>query len=209
MSQQTSSQHLPQQPLVPARTTGEAGLVIPYGQPGDLPVLAVYEDFRCPYCAVLEQASGRAIRGFADAGRLRLEYHFAAFLDGMLGGQGSATALSAAGAAINESQADFKTLHEALYAQQPDESVDSYGDPSVVLRVAESAGLTAPDFREAVSSGTYRPWAASVAEAFARSGVRGTPTMRLDETSIHGLDRAGRPLPATEVTAQIETALPH
>ncbi|MFJ4880190.1 DsbA family protein [Streptomyces sp. NPDC088745] len=204
MTQQTSSQH-----LAPAHTTGGPGLVIPYGQPGDLPVLSLYEDFRCPYCAALEQASGQAIRGLADAGRLRLEYHFAALLDGMLGGQGSATALSAAGAAINESQADFKTLHEALYAQQPDESVDSYGHPSVVLRVAESAGLTAPDFREAVSSGTYRPWADSVAEAFARSGVRGTPTLRLGETSIHGFGRTGRPLPAAEVTAQIETALPH
>ncbi|CAM5640422.1 hypothetical protein GCM10010329_66720 [Streptomyces spiroverticillatus] len=207
MSQQTSSQPLPQQPLVPAHTTGESGLVIPYGEAGDLPVLSLYEDFRCPYCAALEQTSGQVVRGFADAGRLRLEYHFAAFLDGMLGGRGSATALSAAGAAVNESQADFKTLHEALYAQQPDESVDSYGDPAVLLRVAESAGLTAPAFREAVTSGTYAPWAASVAEAFGRSGVRGTPTVRLGDVSIHGFDRTGRPLPATEVGNQIEAAL--
>jgi protein-disulfide isomerase len=202
-----SQQPMSQQPLAPAHTTGESGLVIPYGEAGDLPVLSLYEDFRCPYCAALEQASGAVIRGFADSGRLRLEYHFAAFLDGMLGGRGSATALNAAGAAINESQSAFKTLHEALYAQQPDESVDSYGDPAVLLRVAESAGLTAPAFREAVTSGTYAPWATAVTEAFGTSGVRGTPTLRLGEVSVHGFDRTGRPLPAAEITSQIEAAL--
>ncbi|MFI5803754.1 DsbA family protein [Streptomyces sp. NPDC051561] len=196
-----------QQPLAPARTTGESGLVVPYGESGPLPVLAVYEDFRCPYCAALEQASGATIRRYADEGRLRLEYHFAAFLDGMLGGQGSVMALSAAGAAVNESSQDFKNLHEALYAQQPDESVDSYGSPAVLLRVAESVGVTAPDFREAVSAGTYAPWAVAVADAFGRSGVRGTPTLRLDGASIHGLDRTGRPLPARRLAAQLDAAL--
>ncbi|MFI0978409.1 DsbA family protein [Streptomyces sp. NPDC021093] len=206
-SQSSQSSQPEQPPRRPAHATGESGLVVPYGEAGALPVLSLYEDFRCPYCAGLELSAGAAIRRFADDGRLRLEYHFAAFLDGMLGGRGSTTALSAAGAALHESQQDFKTLHEALYAQQPDESVDSYGDPSVVLRVGESVGVVAPAFREATLSGTYVPWAVAVAEAFGRSGVRGTPTVRLGETSIHGFDRAGRPLPAAEVTTQIEAAL--
>ncbi|MFD3515896.1 DsbA family protein [Streptomyces sp. NPDC058657] len=206
-AQRSQDSQQPQQPLRPAHTTGESGLVVPYGDAGPLPVLAVYEDFRCPYCAALEQASGAVIRGFADEGRLRLEYHFAAFLDGMLGGRGSLTALSAAGAAVNVGPQEFKTLHEALYAQQPDESVDSYGEPAVLLRVAESVGLTAPAFREAVGAATYTPWAAAVADAFGRSGVPGTPALRLDEDSLHGFDRTGRPLRAPEVAAQIETAL--
>ncbi|MFF0744181.1 DsbA family protein [Streptomyces sp. NPDC004111] len=201
------SQPQPEQPRTPAHTTGGSGLVVPYGEAGPLPVLALYEDFRCPYCAALEEAAGPEFRRFADEGRLRLEYHFAAFLDGMLGGSGSLTALGAAGAAVNVGQREFKTLHEALYAQQPDESVDSYREPAVLLRVAESVGLTAPAFREAVQAATYIPWAAAVAEAFGRSGVRGTPTLRLGGVSIHGFDRAGRPLRAPAVAAQLEAAL--
>lgn len=211
MTQSSQESQAPQQPPgpipVPAHTTGESGLVVPYGEAGPLPVLALYEDFRCPYCAALEQASGATIRRFADEGRLRLEYHFAAFLDGMLGGTGSVTALSAAGAAVNVGPQEFKTLHEALYAQQPDESVDSYRDPEVLLRVAESVGLTAPAFREAVRAATYAPWAVAVAEAFGRSGVRGTPTLRLGQVSVHGFDRTGRPLRAPDVAAQLEAAL--
>lgn len=197
----------PRRMRIPGHTAGESGLVVPYGAAGPLPVLAVYEDFRCPYCAAVETSAGAAIRRFADEGRLRVEYHFAALLDGMLGGRGSVLALGAAGAAVNESQQDFKTLHDALYAQQPDESVDSYGDPSVLLRVAESVGLVAPTFRDAVATGTYTPWAVAVGDAFGRGEVRGTPTLRLDEVTIRGLDRVGRALSASEVAQQIETAL--
>ncbi|MFJ6696324.1 DsbA family protein [Streptomyces sp. NPDC091272] len=210
MPQQSAPPQPPQSsqpPRRPAHTTGGSGLVVPYGRAGELPVLSVYEDFRCPYCASLEGSAGAAIRRFADEGRLRLEYHFAAFIDGMAGGRGSVTAVAAAGAAVNEDQAAFKTLHEALFAQQPDESVDSYGDPSVVLRVGESVGLVAPGFREATAAGTYLPWAQAVTEEFGRNDVRSTPTVRLGGTPIRGLDRAGRPLSAAEITAQIEAAL--
>ncbi|MEN8654922.1 thioredoxin domain-containing protein [Streptomyces sp. 21So2-11] len=202
-------------PATPAHTTGEHGLVVPYGPLGDgVPALALYEDLRCPYCAAMERSSGATIRAFADAGRLRLEYHFATFLDGMQGGRGSRTALGALGAAVNEGQAEFKALHEALYANQPEERDDAYGDPANLLAVARSVpagtgggGLGSDGFRQAVQDGGYLPWASAVAEAFERSGIRGTPALRLGEHDVHAFSREGKPLSGREVAPQIEAAL--
>ncbi|MGW0548452.1 DsbA family protein [Streptomyces altiplanensis] len=194
---------------VPDHTTGPGGLVVPYGPDGDdVPVLSVYEDPRCPYCAAMERSSGAAIRAFADDGRLRLEYHFATFLDASLGGRGSRLALGALGAAADEGQAVFKGLHEALYANQPAESDDAYGDTAHLLVVAGTvAGLPSEAFKQAVENGAYLPWAAAVADAFDRSGVRGTPSLRLNGRSLHAFDKEGRALPGPEVARQIEQAL--
>ncbi|MGW0563352.1 DsbA family protein [Streptomyces sp. NPDC003016] len=194
---------------VPDHTSGPGGLVVPYGPDGDdVPVLSVYEDPRCPYCAAMERSSGAAVRAFADEGRLRLEYHFATFLDASPGGRGSKPALGALGAAADEGQAVFKGLHEALYANQPAESDDAYGDTAHLLAVARTvAGLPSEAFKQAVEDGTYLPWAEAVADAFERSGVRGTPALRLNGRSLHAFDKEGRALPGPEVAQQIEQAL--
>ncbi|MGR8009162.1 DsbA family protein [Streptomyces hypolithicus] len=193
---------------VPDHTTGAGGLVVPYGPAHDVPVLAVYEDPRCPYCADMERTAGPTVRALADDGRLSIDYHFAAFLDCMLGGRGSKLALAALGAAVNEGQAEFKALHEALYANQPAESDDAYGDTANLLAVARTVpGLTSDAFRQAVVDGTYLPWATAVADSFGSSGVRGTPSLRLNGRSVHAFTKEGRMLSGPEVARQIEEAL--
>ncbi|MBC3841974.1 thioredoxin domain-containing protein [Streptacidiphilus sp. 4-A2] len=84
--------------------------MIVYGNPNAKNTLQVYEDFRCPICDELEKSAGPAIQALADKGTYKIEYHLATFLDGNLGGNGSAVALNAAAAALNESTAKFKGL---------------------------------------------------------------------------------------------------
>ncbi|MCX5208968.1 DsbA family protein [Kitasatospora sp. NBC_00240] len=193
--------------VVPANTSGPDGTVITYGKPDAAHTLQVFEDFRCPVCKTFEKAHGKAVQQLADDGTYKIEYHLAAFLDVNLGGRGSRTALAAAGAAANEGVDKFKQFHDVLYANQPEEREDGFGDVNRILALAEQVpGLKTEAFTKAVTEGTYAPWAAKVAEAFNSSGVTGTPTVKLDGRPVKLADSSGRPLTAEQLTAQLRQA---
>ncbi|GHH66212.1 hypothetical protein GCM10018781_19730 [Kitasatospora indigofera] len=193
--------------VVPANTSGPDGTVITYGKPDAAHTLQVFEDFRCPVCKTFEKAHGKAVQQLADDGTYKIEYHLAAFLDVNLGGRGSRTALAAAGAAANEGVDKFKQFHDVLYANQPEERVDGFGDVNRILALAEQVpGLKTEAFTKAVTEGTYAPWAAKVAEAFNSSGVTGTPTVKLDGKPVKLADDSGRPLTADQLTTQLKQA---
>ncbi|MEV6975822.1 thioredoxin domain-containing protein [Kitasatospora sp. NPDC093806] len=167
--------------VVPANASGPDGTVITYGKADAAHTLEVYEDFRCPYCEQLETTTGPTIQQLADAGTYKIEYHLATFLDQGLGGKGSRTALAAAGAALNEGVDKFKQFHDVLYANQPDERNDGFADVNRLLDLAgQVPGLKTDGFVKAVQDGTYLPWANQVNKAFDKSGVTGTPTVRLN-----------------------------
>ncbi|WP_329562978.1 DsbA family protein [Kitasatospora sp. NBC_01266] len=191
--------------VVPANTTGPNGLVITYGKADAAHTLDVYEDFRCPICKKFETSDGQTVQQLADNGTYKIQYHMAAFLDDNLGGKGSIQALAAAGAALNQSADDFKKFHDALYANQPSEETDGYGDVNTLLNVAgQVPGLKTDAFVNAVKAGTYLPWAQKVAAAFNTSGVTGTPTMKLDGKALTLFDSQGNPITADQYTALIQ-----
>ncbi|WP_354643650.1 DsbA family protein [Kitasatospora camelliae] len=190
--------------VVPANATGPDGTVVVYGRPDAPHTLKVYEDFRCPVCERFETSTGKAVQQLADDGTYKIEYHLAAFLDTNLGGQGSHTALAAMGAALNEGTDKFKQFHDVLYANQPEERVDGFGDVNRILELAAQVpGLRTEGFTKAVTEGTYRPWADKVAKAFNASGVRGTPTVTLDDKPLTIFGKDGAPLAADQFTALV------
>ncbi|GAA2749693.1 DsbA family protein [Kitasatospora cinereorecta] len=194
--------------VTPANTSGPDGTVVVYGNPDAKHTLQVYEDFRCPICQHLESSSGKAVQQLADDGTYKIEYHLAAFLDNNLGGQGSRTALAAAGAALNEGVDKFKQFHDVLYANQPEERQDGFGDVNRILQLADQVpGLKTDAFTKAVTEGTYRPWADKVAAAFNKSGVRGTPTVVLDGKQLNVFGQDGAPLAADKYTALIRQTI--
>ncbi|MGF1426114.1 thioredoxin domain-containing protein [Kitasatospora sp. LaBMicrA B282] len=191
--------------VTPANAGGPGGTVITYGNPNAPHTLDVYEDFRCPICKKFETTDGQTVQQLADNGTYKIQYHLAAFLDDNLGGKGSIQALAAAGAALNQSTADFKKFHDALYANQPSEQTDGYGDVNTLLDVAgQVPGLKTDAFVNAVKADTYLPWAQKVAEAFNTSGVNGTPTMKLDGKQLTLFDNAGNPITAQQFTALVQ-----
>jgi protein-disulfide isomerase len=192
--------------VVPANATGPDGTVVVYGKPDAGHTLAVYEDFRCPVCKKFETANGATVQQLADAGTYRIEYHLAAFLDDNLGGKGSITALAAEGAALNQSVDAFKKFHDVLYANQPDERTDGFGDVNRILDLAgQVPGLKTDAFTAAVTNGTYLPWAKKVAAAFNSSGVTGTPTMKLDGKALTLFDANG-PVSADAFKQQVNAS---
>ncbi|MFB7473454.1 DsbA family protein [Kitasatospora sp. NPDC056184] len=190
--------------VVPANASGPDGTVITYGKADAAHTLEVYEDFRCPYCEQLETTTGATVQQLADAGTYKVEYHLATFLDQGLGGKGSRTALAAAGAALNEGVDKFKQFHDVLYANQPDERDDAFADVNHLLDLADEVpGLKTDGFVKAVREGTYVPWADQVNKAFDKSGVTGTPTVRLDGRKLD-VFAGGAPVSPEKFTAMVK-----
>ncbi|MFC5666804.1 DsbA family protein [Kitasatospora misakiensis] len=192
--------------VVPANTSGTDGTVITYGKADAAHTMQVFEDFRCPVCRSFEATNGEAVRKLVEDGTVKVEYHLAAFLDKNLGGKGSRTALAAIGAAVNEGADKFKAYHDVLYANQPDEREDGFGDVNHLLELADKVpGLKSDAFVKAVTDRTYAPWAKKVADAFNDSGVTGTPTVKVDGKPL-ALFPGNKPLTPEQFTAQVKQA---
>ncbi|MFJ5925069.1 DsbA family protein [Kitasatospora sp. NPDC092948] len=190
---------------VPANTSGPDNTVIVYGKADAPHTLSVYEDFRCPVCEAFETSAGKTVQQLADEGQYKIEFHLAAFLDNNLGGKGSKTALAAAGAALNEGVDKFKAFHDVLYANQPAESEDGFGDVNHILALADQVpGLKTEAFTKAVTDGTYKGWASKVASAFNKSGVSGTPTVKLDGKTLDVIGKDGKALTGDQFSALIK-----
>ncbi|MFJ2866527.1 DsbA family protein [Kitasatospora sp. NPDC087314] len=196
----------PTELVVPANASGPDGTVITYGKADAPHTMAVYEDFRCPICKHFEAANGETVKKLTEDGSIKVEFHLAAFLDSSLGGKGSHTALAAVGAALNEGVDKFKQFHDVLYANQPDEREDGFGNVNRILDLAgQVPGLKTDAFVKAVTDRTYAPWAAKVADAFNDSGVTGTPTVKVDGKPITLFSGKATVTPE-QFTAQVKQA---
>jgi protein-disulfide isomerase len=158
----------------PDGTEEVAGLVL--GTQG--PLVEVFEDYVCPFCARLELAVGSSLRESAQAGEIRLVLHPIAFLT-----EDSPRAANASACVYQHEDTDtWAAFHELLYQRQdPAETVGQFATP-VLLELATEAGATSDAVAPCIEDGTYQPWVAAITQqAFAR-GVSGTPTVTVDGT---------------------------
>ncbi|MFJ4716404.1 thioredoxin domain-containing protein [Streptomyces sp. NPDC088785] len=155
------------------------GATIVVGRPDAPHTVQVYEDPRCPYCKDFEQGGARALTEPVRAGKVKVEYTIASFLDARLGGSGSVNAANALRSSVDAGR--FPAFHAAVFAHQADdERQDVYTAP-YLLKIADKVGkLRGPAFDSAVREGRYRAWVADAMTAFRDDGVQGTPTVRVD-----------------------------
>ncbi|MGW5848565.1 thioredoxin domain-containing protein [Streptomyces sp. NPDC055254] len=172
----------------PKNTEGENGTTVVIGKAEASKTLELYEDSRCPACASFEQAVGEQIKKDVDAGKFKLQYFGATFIDNAVKGEGSKNALSALGAALNVGPDAFLDFKAALYSKElhPEETVDSFAKDDYLLKVADTVPALKgnAEFKKAVEDGTYDRWALEMSKAFNKSGVTGTPTLKLDGKKI-------------------------
>ncbi|MGN9761833.1 DsbA family protein [Streptomyces sp. SD31] len=139
----------------------------------------LYEDMRCPVCEEFEtQGSGQALLDLVMAGKIRVEYTLASFLDDRVGGHGSKKAANALRAALDQGR--FVEYHQVLYAHQPEEIVDGYTDAFLLEMASKVDGLRGPEFDAAVKGMKHRDFVSESQEAFDESGAPGTPTIEVD-----------------------------
>lgn len=174
------------------------------GKPKAPSTLTVYEDFRCPACAHFERAYGDTVEELRSTGRLRTEYHLVTIIDGNLGGHGSQYAANAALCARDAGR--FLEYHDVLFAHQPEESDDAFGDKKRLIELAGRVdGLDTPAFRECVRRGAHDDRVERSNAAFTGSGHQATPTVLLDGENIY--TGRERPLTPEALKREVEAGL--
>jgi protein-disulfide isomerase len=203
----------------PKNTTGENGTTVVIGKPSAKKTLQVFEDSRCPVCAVFEQQVGPLIEKDVEAGKYKIQYVGATFLDGdamsenKVGsfGEGSKNALSALGAALDVSPEAFMKFKAAMYSAKfhPEESKDELAKDSYILKIADSVPELKDNaaFEKNVEDGTFDAWALKMSETFDKSGVKGTPTLKMDGELVTDAGGKNAPMTGPEFTQAIEKAL--
>lgn len=207
----------------PANTEGKDGTTVVLGKDSAKKTLEIYEDARCPICASFEQGVGKQIDKDVKAGKYKLQFIGATFLDGdKLGGkdgkvgpdEGSKNALSALGAALNVSEDAFLDFKAAMYSAEnhPDEREDKFKDDAYLLDIAKDvpALKNNGDFKKDVENGTFDEWALAMSKKFDKSGVRGTPTLKMDGKKLEATfedGQKGTPMTVAQFTETIDKAL--
>ncbi|MEU3411450.1 DsbA family protein [Streptomyces sp. NPDC006658] len=195
----------------PANTSGKDGTTVLLGKSTAKKTLVMYEDPRCPVCATFEQAVGPTVRKDLDAGKFRIQFVGATFLDKGLSGEGSKNALSALGAALNVSPEAFLEYKTALYSKKwhPKETDDKLKDDSYLIKIADTVPALKGNakFRKDVKDGTFDRWALEESKVFDKDGIEGTPTLKMDGKTLTGADGKNAPMTVEEFDTALEAAL--
>ncbi|MEV6740529.1 DsbA family protein [Streptomyces sp. NPDC051104] len=197
--------------VAPANTSGTNGTTVVIGKSSAKKTLVMYEDPRCPICAQFEQTVGSTVKKDLDEGKFKIQYVGATFIDTNTQGEGSKNALSAMGAALNVSPEAFLEYKTALYSAKwhPEETEDTFKDDSYLIKVANTVPALKDNaaFQKAVKDGTYDKWALDMSDVFNKSGVQGTPTLKMDGKTLTGSDGKNAPMTVAEFNATIDNAL--
>ncbi|MGW0700535.1 thioredoxin domain-containing protein [Streptomyces sp. NPDC002867] len=195
----------------PKNTEGKDGTSVVIGKADAKKTLELYEDSRCPVCAVFEQAVGETVDKDVEAGKYKIKYVGATFIDKADNGEGSKNALSALGAALDVSPDAFMAYKSALYSEKfhPEESDDKFAKDAYLLEVADSvpALKNNSEFRKNVENGTFDAWAMKMSKTFDDSGVGGTPTLKMDGKKITAEGSDNAPMTVEQFTTAIDKAL--
>lgn len=157
----------------PAGST-EHGVAI--GDPDAPRQVVIYEDFLCPYCGQLEQASSEDLTRLADEGKVYVDYRPFDLLQTDYSRDSVnafAVVLEAAGPEV------AKAFHDEIFADQPPES-GPYPDADWFVDKAVEAGATEADVRPGIEDGAQQQWVEEATAAAAEAGVNSTPTVLLD-----------------------------
>ncbi|MHB1064372.1 MAG: DsbA family protein [Georgenia sp.] len=149
------------------------------------PVLDVYLDFTCIYCAQFEEINAADIDQFVAAGDATVIYHPVSILDrtgdfsGFSGRAAQAVAVVADQAP--EAYNDFQAGLFALYRNAAATEGSTAGEPTDADIAATAAEAGVPQAVVAtITDGTFTAWVAATTEQFGNDGYTGTPTVLLD-----------------------------
>ncbi|MFF1643885.1 DsbA family protein [Streptomyces sp. NPDC058240] len=195
----------------PKNTSGENGTTVVIGKSSAKKTLELYEDSRCPICGTFEQSIGETVHKDVDAGKYKIKYIGATFIDGMTGGEGSKNALSALGAALNVSPEAFLDYKYALYSAKfhPEETDDKFKDDSYLIKVADTVDALKGNaaFQKNVKDGTFDNWAMKMSAKFEDSGVKGTPTLKMNGKALTDGKSENAPMTVDDFNTAITAAL--
>ena len=147
------------------------------------PTVEVYEDFQCPVCGQFEGLIGTTVNGLADAGKIKLVYHFKTIIDA---NYNVGFSLKAANGALCAADAGkFEAYHHVVFANQPAKEGGGWTDTQLTA-FAQDAGITGTPldtWKACLAAGTYDNYVRSTETASAKKGVNGTPTVFINNVN--------------------------
>ncbi len=154
------------------------------GDPDAPHEIIIYEDFLCPVCQALEEASRDKLAEAAEAGDVYVSYRpFNLFAsDGDPRKPYSVESAAAFAVVLEESGPEVaKTFHDLLFesGNQPSES-GPFPDTDWFVDLAVEAGAEEADVREGIESGAGEDWVAEATDLASEKGINSTPTIYLD-----------------------------
>ena len=171
-------------------TTPPAGVVdsygIPMGPDNAAVVVEVYEDFMCPFCGQFEEQSREALKQYAGAGDVHVQYKVISILDGASSTDYSTRATNAMAVVLDEAGPDVAVaFHDMLFENQPEEGSAGLSDDELV-DLAVEAGASEAAVREPIESLSFEQWAKNATDDASKDDVIGTPAIFVNGEQVEG-----------------------
>ncbi|MFJ8580952.1 DsbA family protein [Micromonospora sp. NPDC093277] len=177
--------------VTPANLT-DAG-AIPVGQATAPVTLEIYLDYMCPACGKFEQANSGEIDRLIEAGTVKVQLRPISFLDRTsMGSKYSTRAANAMATVADRAPESVWAFNTELFNHQPEEGTRGLSDDQIA-DLARKAGVGG-DVVDVFTRRTFERWVATSTEAAFKSGVQGTPTIKINGTVFEGNVYASGPL---------------
>jgi protein-disulfide isomerase len=139
----------------------------------------------CPFCGRFERANSGELERLVTDGTISMQLYPLAFLDKASSGtRYSSRAANAIATVADRAPARVLAFHNALFSRQPAEGGPGLTDDEIA-DLAGGAGVppeVVSSFRERI----FEPWIAKVTDTAFKSGITGTPTVKIDGTVFDG-----------------------
>jgi len=150
------------------------------------PVVDIYLDYLCTYCAQFEELNAGVLDELAANGEATVNYHPVTYIGASDFNLRGANAL---GEVATQSPEHFGAFNEQLFAAQGEGGATPLSDEQIA-EVAREVGV--PDeVIDTFGEGRYNDWVAAVTEQSRRDGVGGTPTVLIDGEEFTGWQQEG------------------
>lgn len=178
---------------------------IPVGKPTAPATVEIVLDYMCPACGRFEQVNGGELDRLIQAGTAMVALRPISFLDRTSqGARYSTRAANAMAAVADRDPGKVWVFHSALYDNQPEEGTRGLSDQQIAdLAIGAGVGR---DVADAFGDRVFEPWVVKTTEAAFDSGVKGTPTVKINGTVFNGdVYRVGPLTQAIEAAARSGT----
>ncbi|MEU5942573.1 thioredoxin domain-containing protein [Micromonospora sp. NPDC047548] len=179
--------------VTPANLTDTGA--IPVGQATGPVTLEIYLDYMCPACGMFEQANGGEIDRLVKAGTVKVQLRPISFLDrASKGSKYSTRAANAMATVADRAPGSVWAFHRELFDRQPEEGTRGLSDDQIA-ELARKAGVP-KDVADAFIKRAFERWVATSTDAAFKSGIQGTPTIKINGMVFQG--NAYTPGPLTQ-----------
>lgn len=146
--------------------------------------VVIYEDFQCPFCKDFEDKAGDFLSQGVAAGDLAVQWQPLAVLDRASSTEYSSRSLNAALCVLDSSGVKvFVAMHQALFANQPEENSSGLDDAKLAALAAKAG---AGDLGSCLSTRKFGPWMTKANNQAATDGIDATPTVKIGGKKIEG-----------------------